>query len=95
MAYKGCSCSCAPESGTSMATDNLHSPLPAAQILSTYVIILFSKDRFNKEARSVEGYVTPRHFKRLVTDEVHGFGNVTAGTTDATILIGFLHLDAR
>ncbi|TGO16295.1 hypothetical protein BPAE_0507g00020 [Botrytis paeoniae] len=36
------------------------------------------------------------HFKRLITDEGHGFGNVTkSGQSNAIIMIDFLHLDAR
>ncbi|KAF5875730.1 putative snf2 family helicase protein [Botrytis fragariae] len=36
------------------------------------------------------------HFKRLITDEGHGFGNVTkSGQSNAIIMVDFLHLDAR
>ncbi|TEY81149.1 hypothetical protein BOTCAL_0034g00130 [Botryotinia calthae] len=36
------------------------------------------------------------HFKRLITDEGHGFGNVTKSTnSNAAIMLKFLHLDAR
>ncbi|KAF7926074.1 uncharacterized protein EAE97_010374 [Botrytis byssoidea] len=36
------------------------------------------------------------HFKRLITDEGHSFGNVTkSGQSNAIIMIDFLHLDAR
>ncbi|KAF7867080.1 uncharacterized protein EAF02_009866 [Botrytis sinoallii] len=36
------------------------------------------------------------HFKRLITDEGHDFGNVTkSGQSNAIIMIDFLHLDAR
>ncbi|KAF7957297.1 hypothetical protein EAE96_002884 [Botrytis aclada] len=36
------------------------------------------------------------HFKRLITDEGHGFGNVTkSGQTNAIVMIDFLHIDAR
>ncbi|KAF7885326.1 uncharacterized protein EAF01_011391 [Botrytis porri] len=36
------------------------------------------------------------HFKRLITDEGHGFGNVKkSGQSNAIIMIDFLHIDAR
>ncbi|KAI9646472.1 hypothetical protein NHQ30_004465 [Ciborinia camelliae] len=105
---------------------NMKTPLPAAEELSTFDIILFSKQRFEREAKEntraprrtfcsagtesvrneslqnetkPETYRSPLkdlHFKRLITDEGHSFGNATRSLkTDATSVIDFLHLDAR
>ncbi|KAK2623968.1 hypothetical protein QTJ16_006602 [Diplocarpon rosae] len=118
-------------------------PLPKAEVLGEYDIILFTKQRFDKEAtdevddlellkeyaaefarpgldlsqptlRNVgragrsagrqkyaakKAYHSPLkelHFKRLIVDEGHTFGNASSSSrTDATVVVDFLHLDAR
>ncbi|PBP19439.1 hypothetical protein BUE80_DR009651, partial [Diplocarpon rosae] len=118
-------------------------PLPKAEVLGEYDIILFTKQRFDKEAtdevddlellkeyaaefarpgldlsqptlqnvgragRSAgrkkyaakKAYHSPLkelHFKRLIVDEGHTFGNASSSSrTDATAVVDFLHLDAR
>ncbi|KAH8676607.1 hypothetical protein BGZ60DRAFT_260406 [Tricladium varicosporioides] len=112
---------------------NNKTPLPPAQELSAYDIILFSKPRFEKEARDGsdakgrrrsttsrvcrcsyigatrerdcacfnedEAYHSPLkdlHFKRLITDEGHTFGNASKNTkTEAATVLDLLQLDAR
>ncbi|CAD6439229.1 e80fca16-73ea-4ed9-acac-21bd7879202c [Sclerotinia trifoliorum] len=115
--------------------DDMKVPLPAANVLTSYDIILFSKKRFEREAKEEvlsarqrttscqHSFETPEadncpctsqsdlgqpgeilyrsplrdlHFKRLINDEGHSFGNVTKNSkSDAIIMIDFLHLDAR
>ncbi|KAF7875277.1 hypothetical protein EAF04_002449 [Stromatinia cepivora] len=118
-----------------LVMDDMKVSLPAAYLLISYDIILFSKKRFEKEAteevlpaqertincercfgtpgadncpckfqsdlgQSEETlYRSPLrdlHFKRLISDEGHSFGNATKNSkSDAIIMIDFLHLDAR
>lgn len=115
--------------------DDMKVPLPAANVLTSYDIILFSKKRFEREAKEEvlparqrttscqHSFETPEadncpctsqsdlgqpeetlyrsplrdlHFKRLINDEGHTFGNATKNSkSDAIIMIDFLHLDAR
>lgn len=107
--------------------------LPSASELAEYDIILFSKQRFEKEAK--DGYddlgrhrttstrvctcpyigrtrerdcscykeenvyhspLKELHFKRLITDEGHTFGNSSASSkTEAVTVVEFLQLSAR
>ena len=75
------------------------SPLPPAEELTQFDIILFSKRRFDQEATDEDDYHSPLkdlHFKRLITDEGHGFGNAsTSSQTNAGIVVEFLQLTSR
>jgi hypothetical protein len=108
-------------------------PLPPAEELATYDIILFSKQRFDKEAqdgsdamgrrrstvsgvcncqyigatrhrdctcfREEDAYhssLKDLHFKRIITDEGHGFGNASrTSKTEAVTVIELLQLTSR
>ncbi|KAE8441304.1 hypothetical protein EG329_005534 [Mollisiaceae sp. DMI_Dod_QoI] len=75
--------------------------LPQATDLNKYDIILFSKVRFEKEAKAdyEDGYRSPLrdfHFKRLIVDEGHSFGNSSTSTkTMAVAAVESLQLSAR
>ena len=107
--------------------------LPPAQELAEFDIILFSRQRFDQEAkdgsdatgrrqtsasnycncpyigstrvkdctcfREEDVYRSPLkdlHFKRLITDEGHTFGNASRGSmTDAAAVVDFLQVSAR
>jgi SNF2 family DNA or RNA helicase len=111
--------------------NELSTPLPCAEDLAEYDILLFSKQRFEKEAtgiidtsevkgksssaRSSSSYVAEYsrrpelreevvyhsplkdlHFKRLIVDEGHTFGNSSASSrTEAVTVVEFLQLSAR
>jgi SNF2 family DNA or RNA helicase len=111
-----------------LTMNELSTPLPCAKELAEYDILLFSKQRFEKEAtgfsdvseekgkasvagsrelRPVEhsdpieqvAYHSPLkdlHFKRLIVDEGHTFGNSSASSrTEAVTVVEFLQLSAR
>ncbi|KAG0651187.1 putative ATP-dependent helicase [Hyphodiscus hymeniophilus] len=107
--------------------------LPPAQELAEYDIILFSRQRFEKEAKDgsdnqgrrrtttndvcrcpyigstrerdctcfkeADAYRSPLkdlHFKRLITDEGHNFGNASSSSrTEAVTVVDFLQLCSR
>ncbi|KAL2060177.1 hypothetical protein VTL71DRAFT_9572 [Oculimacula yallundae] len=101
--------------------------LPSAETLAEYDIVLFSKQRFEKEAANevdvkqntktsrsasqqaqvLEGrpeqapiiYSSPLkdlHFKRLIVDEGHTFGNASGSSrTEASAVVDFLQVSAR
>jgi SNF2 family DNA or RNA helicase len=89
-----------------LVMDNKKTTLLPPEELADFDIILFSKPRFEQEAQdgsdgmgSRANYHSPLkslHFKRLITDEGHTFGNssVNAKTTAVTV-VDFLQLDAR
>lgn len=81
-----------------LVMDNPITNLPAAEVLATYDIILFSKRRFAKEATDQVSSTPLKdlHFKRLITDEGHAFGNASRSSkTEVMTVVDFLHLDAR
>lgn len=116
-----------------LVMNSLKAPLPPAEELSEYDLILFSKQRFDKEAkdgsddmgrrrtttssichcpyigstrerdctcfREEDVYRSPLkdiHFKRLITDEGHAFGNSSKSSrTEALTVVDFLQLSAR
>lgn len=113
-----------------LTMNDLAIPLPASEDLAEYDILLFSKQRFEKEATlmketsedprssvarledelrrvharlaaapTVEPYHSPLkdlHFKRLIVDEGHTFGNSSSSSkTEAVTVVEFLQLSAR
>lgn len=78
-----------------LVMDDLAAPLPAVEELLKYDIILLSKDRFNKDAELHHTPLKDLRFKRLITDECHGFGDPKGASTDGVMSVDFLHLDAR
>jgi SNF2 family DNA or RNA helicase len=114
-----------------LTMNELSTPLPSAEDLAEYDILLFSKQRFEKEATGIidaneeKGksmvarsnlsqrvdywrgsdsrgevvYHSPLkdlHFKRLIVDEGHTFGNSSASSrTEAVTVVEFLQLSAR
>ncbi|KUJ18565.1 uncharacterized protein LY89DRAFT_717157 [Mollisia scopiformis] len=72
--------------------------LPTARELTDYDIILFSKVRFEAEGKeNFDGYQSPLkdlHFKRLIVDEGHSFGNSSTKTM-ADIAVESLRISAR
>lgn len=86
-------------------------PLPPAKEMAEFDIILFTKPRFDQESQagkpSPDGgnnsddgrYRSPLkdlHFKRLITDEGHNFGNASRSQkTEAMVVVDGLNLDAR
>jgi SNF2 family DNA or RNA helicase len=113
-----------------LTMNDLSIPLPSSEDLAEYDILLFSKQRFEKEATlmaetsedsrtrlarlevdllraraglaiapTVEAYHSPLknlHFKRLIVDEGHSFGNSSySSRTEAVTVVEFLQLSAR
>jgi hypothetical protein len=103
--------------------DDWKQDLPRSEELLEYDVILFSKPRFEYEARDEQtaededenvkmgrynikrhgkgntAYHSPLrdvHFKRLIIDEGHTFGNASKTTkTEAVTVVDFLHLSSR
>lgn len=77
----------------------LKQDLPEAKLLRNYHIVLFSRNRFDKEARDDGGYHSPLKdvlFKRLIVDEGHTMGNSSSSSkTSAGAVVDFLAVERR
>lgn len=86
--------------------------LPPAEELIDYDIVLFSKQRFDREGRdelpenrkgtlyrregAYDSLLKNLHFKRLIIDEGHGFGNSSRSSrTEGLKVVDMLQLSAR
>ncbi|CZR50210.1 related to DNA repair protein rad8 [Phialocephala subalpina] len=73
--------------------------VPPARELNKYDILLFSRVRFEKEGSIDDEYRSPLrdfHFKRLIVDEGHSFGNSSnSSKTMAVTALESLQLSAR
>lgn len=73
--------------------------LPTAMELLDYDIILFTKSRFDNEAKLGQletSSLRDVHFKRLIYDEGHNFGSATSSSpTESFILMHALQITAR
>jgi SNF2 family DNA or RNA helicase len=78
--------------------------LPPARELLTFDIILFTKSRFDKEAKLCTDDTNPEgrsslrdiHFKRLIYDEGHTLGNSSnSSPTETFTLVNKLEISAR